>query len=191
MATFVGKGKYAIVHNNRLVNLDYYYLYKYYPLNRYPNLPINEDQERKTVWGFKDGELTSLIEIHLESAIRKTDIPLVNSCAMIIPASTMEKTKKRFEAFCENISYELVIDNGYEGITTLDHPPTKGHAGGNKIAHFQFFPNYFSGKDVLLFDDVITSGTSFRQTAQSLLKLGAVSVTGIFLAKTSYKDENE
>lgn len=43
----------------------------------------------------------------------------------------------------------------------------------------------YKGKNVLLFDDVITSGGSFKQVAAKLLETGAKSVIGIFLAKTT------
>lgn len=43
----------------------------------------------------------------------------------------------------------------------------------------------YKGKNVLLFDDVITSGSSFKQVSAKLLETGAKSVTGIFLSKTT------
>lgn len=40
-------------------------------------------------------------------------------------------------------------------------------------------------KNIILFDDIITTGATFRQIKQTLLKKGANSVTGLFLGKTS------
>ena len=40
------------------------------------------------------------------------------------------------------------------------------------------------GRDVLLIDDILTTGMSFTLIKRELEKLGANSVTGIFLAKT-------
>lgn len=40
------------------------------------------------------------------------------------------------------------------------------------------------GMNVILFDDVLTSGQSFRQLRRKMMELGAKSVIGIFLGKT-------
>ena len=40
------------------------------------------------------------------------------------------------------------------------------------------------GKNVVLLDDVLTTGESFRQLQRKMKQLGALSVTGVFLGKT-------
>ena len=47
-----------------------------------------------------------------------------------------------------------------------------------------FDPDYIEGRDILLIDDILTTGMSFTLIKRELEKLGANSVTGIFLAKT-------
>lgn len=47
-----------------------------------------------------------------------------------------------------------------------------------------FDPDYIEGHDVLLIDDILTTGMSFTLIKRELEKLDANSVTGIFLAKT-------
>lgn len=42
----------------------------------------------------------------------------------------------------------------------------------------------FRTKNIILFDDIITTGLTFRTIKQMLLKKGANSVTGLFLGKT-------
>ena len=44
------------------------------------------------------------------------------------------------------------------------------------------------GKKVILIDDIITRGTTFNKTADKLESMGAVCVTGLFLAKTINPD---
>ncbi len=44
----------------------------------------------------------------------------------------------------------------------------------------------FKTKNIILFDDIITTGTTFRLIKQSLLKKGANSVIGLFLGKTLF-----
>lgn len=47
-----------------------------------------------------------------------------------------------------------------------------------------FDPDYIEGRDVLLIDDILTTGMSFTLIKREFEKLGANSVIGIFLAKT-------
>ena len=44
------------------------------------------------------------------------------------------------------------------------------------------------GKNIVLIDDIITRGVTFNQVAAKLISLGALSVFGLFLAKTINPD---
>ena len=48
-------------------------------------------------------------------------------------------------------------------------------------------PDIFT-KNVILIDDVITTGETFNRTAEQTMKMGANSVHGLFLAKTIHPD---
>jgi predicted amidophosphoribosyltransferase len=61
---------------------------------------------------------------------------------------------------------------------------------GNPTADFVFNPSYFRGKKVILIDDVITRGRTFTDTALKLDINGAMSVVGLFVAKTVNPDRN-
>ncbi len=54
--------------------------------------------------------------------------------------------------------------------------------------HFEsgvkFTRRYIRGKNVVLLDDVLTTGESFRQLQRKMKQLGALSVIGVFLGKT-------
>lgn len=51
----------------------------------------------------------------------------------------------------------------------------------------EFDPTFFSGKMVVVFDDVITKGLSYAIYANRLESLGANVFGGVFLARTHYK----
>lgn len=51
----------------------------------------------------------------------------------------------------------------------------------------EFDEEWFRGKAVIVFDDVITRGISFGIYANQLESLGANVIEGIFLARTHYK----
>ncbi len=77
---------------------------------------------------------------------------------------------------------------------------TKGHKPGhiennielkkkdlNNIS-FEYKYNYKS-KKIIIFDDIITTGTTFKLIKNALLKEGASTVTGIFLGKTPKEED--
>jgi len=161
-----------------------YAIHDYYGTNKFPDVDENIRFIRKQIWDFKDGRNSEFVALKLAQAIKIKNLPLNNACFINIPASTQLKTMVRFKSFSETLCKTLGIQNGYSAITTKDHDATKGQAGGNKIEHFIFNDSFFRGKKVYLFDDVCTSGTSFRQTAGALLDNGALEVTGLFLGQT-------
>ena len=159
----------------------------------YPKSGIGNDVDkeikavRMLVYRFKNGHETTTkytAEIIVDS-IKKAKIYLENTCLMIIPASKPENTNKRFRNFCSIVAKALKIENGFNYLSAIEHEETKGSANKNIVPYLILNSEQYSGKNVLLFDDVITSGTSFHQIAAKLLKTGAKSVTGIFLAKTT------
>ena len=56
-----------------------------------------------------------------------------------------------------------------------------------KVHIIDFDEDWFSGKSVVTFDDVITRGITWATYADQLENLGAHVIGGIFLAKTHYK----
>ena len=48
-----------------------------------------------------------------------------------------------------------------------------------------------NGMHVILFDDILTTGQSFKQLKRRMIDLGAKSVTGIFLGKTVWLNDWE
>lgn len=162
----------------------FFWLYNYYPFNKEKILEREKAEARRVVWDFKDGVGVYTVAINLFFALFHANIPLDNTCLVIIPASTTNKTERRFKLFCNKISDLLHIQNSYAAITTETHSPTKGQFGGDKTSFFTFHPELYKGKNVILFDDVITSGTTLGQVARELHKTGALRIIGLFLAKT-------
>lgn len=173
-------------------NLKAYFIHDYFP-SRYQDVDDEIKRVRKLVYDFKDGRNSSWVALIIADAIKIKMLQLNNSCICIIPASTSYKTKNRYSEFCRDVASISGILNGYSFITNrVDREELKGKASGDKISTFEFHSNLYHGKTVLLFDDVYTSGTSFKQVAEKLITTGANDVIGIFLAKTiSDKDIEE
>lgn len=165
----------------------------YYPKNKYSDkdLTSEEGKFRKLVWDFKDGLLSKQFgEVVADSLtyILPED-KIAGSLFCIIPASTKIKTQKRFYSFCNVVSEKSGVINGYNYIqNSVDHDA--GHISGEKqnILEFIKIADNVLSENVILFDDITTSGSNFLNLARKLTSMGANRVTGVFLGKTSYKD---
>lgn len=150
----------------------------------------DEKMARRVVYNFKDGhdnvchEVANLVSRFI---VEKYD-RLEDKVFMVIPASTKSKNENRFRNFTDNICTSTNMKNEMSGISILfDRTESKGKVGVSKVKNLSFDAERFEGKHVILFDDVITSGSSFEQVANILMKNGAKQVTGLFLAKTVHK----
>ena len=104
---------------------------------------------------------------------------------MVIPASTRQRHEQRFKDFCITTSRLLRITNGYDAISVIhDREEYKGRQDKDKTANLHFDETAIRDRHILLFDDLLTTGTGLSQVSRRLLACGALSVTGIFLAKT-------
>ena len=111
-----------------------------------------------------------------------------------VPASTREKHRTRYEAFCRKLSADMGVADGYGAITVAyDRAQYKGtHGNGDRTANLEFHPERFRGKCVLLVDDVLTTGATFIALRRKLIAHGAKFVIGMFLAKTiAFEDERK
>lgn len=167
---------------------NYFYTMDYLP-TRY-EADSNEWENRRAVWNFKDGNCSTKILNMLKNYVDRivgsdsTDDYVI----CFIPASTRAKTLNRFG----NISEVLKTRTGVKATLNAIIKPVDSESGyvagksNDPTAGFQFHPEYFRGKKVILIDDVITRGTTFNDTAAKLSRYGAKSVTGLFVAKTVY-----
>lgn len=90
---------------------------------------------------------------------------------------------------CSYLSALGIIDIIERAVVCLKgHQP--GHTGNIKskikgLTHISLSDRYdFKYKNIIIMDDIITTGTTFYHIKNALLKKGANSVTGLFLGKT-------
>lgn len=164
----------------------YYYLYDYYPYKRYDytQLTANQRLTSTLITHFKEGRRPAGLHIStILKAAMLQEPSLGYDLLAVIPASTRQKNRKRFEVFCE--LFAEPGKNGFDAIRILhDREEMKGQSGCDKTANLVFDREMIAGKRILLLDDVITRGDGFRQTSEKLMDNGAASVTGLFLART-------
>lgn len=165
---------------------------KYYPV-RIRNVGEQQKADRQTVWDFKDGrayeKVAQLTASHLMAHFGNRISGIVFSC---VPASTHEKNEIRYKSFSERVCELTHAINGYPHIHVAgERPAVHEHRKDETEARTAHMADYdtafFKGKDVLLFDDIITKGISYATAAKSLEECGANVLGGFFLAKTFYK----
>lgn len=102
-----------------------------------------------------------------------------------IPASTRERQRKRFPVLCYHLSKWLNVRDGFQTIwIEQEREQMKGISHKEVVSNLRIKKWDIQGMNVILFDDVLTSGQSFRQLRRKMMELGAKSVIGIFLGKT-------
>lgn len=168
-------------------DIEYYYIHDYYPLTC-KQVSHKARQVRNTVYAFKDGEKSLLWAKVFSVCISKLscfDAIKENAVLVPIPASTKKAHGRRFTRFCRELAKRLDIADGFRTLwIEFDREKMKGTIGKNKIENLTFNRIHIKGKHVLLVDDVIMTGTSLVQIGKKLLELGALSVRGVFMAKT-------
>ena len=166
-------------------NLEYVNLMEYLPMR----LPATEEEERnrKIVHDFKNGKCSQELKNQFTDAIKqlKDELKDTNLSVCFMPAITADKTALRYSQLATAIESETGIPSDYH--TILPKPATELMATGktDPAEDFLFNKEQIEGKDIILLGDIITTGANFTKTSLKLAKLGAKSVTGLFLAKTT------
>lgn len=174
---------YTLCHSFKVDGFRACYFFDYCPEEQIRTL--RDDRDRNLILGFKGGDDT--VPIYLVSEFIYRYIPQREMHKWIfctIPASTREKNEVRYLNLCEQVFDLTGIQNGFKEIIILfDRQDSRQRKEDDTVRNLQFGPGV-AGKHVLLFDDVITRGTSFVQCAEQIIKKGAASVTGLFLGRT-------
>lgn len=117
----------------------------------------------------------------ITTLIKETFGNAANQLTLVcIPASTRANTKRRFEEFSKEVCEKTGMANAYPLIswTTRTNPDD-----GEEEDEYTFDFEAIKGKDILLFDDIIASGSSVCKFADKLKKEGANVIAAIALGK--------
>lgn len=106
-----------------------------------------------------------------------------------IPATSVEKTKARFEKFSENLCQETGMINAYQHMHVISSSSEKNGGSGVTPNDVSFEYGYLRSKYVLIFDDVITKGESMLRFKNKLEELGAIVVAAISVGLTKHERE--
>lgn len=171
----------------------YSYLINYYPQKHFPEMEdigFTNHINRRKIWSFKHGKsyyFETFVINYLKLNYNKDF--LANAVFCVIPASTKEKHDIRYLNFCNDVSNATGIQNGFHLIGRLKDREAKHENIHVKedITKLDFRKGFFHGKNVILFDDIITSGHTFSLIADEIQKYGGNVIEGVFLGKTVEK----
>lgn len=168
---------------------------KYFPA-RIQNVGEDAKEARQLVWAFKDArdsayeEVAQMTAKHLKEEYGEKVKDMVLVC---VPTSERASYQSRYMMFCKRVSELSGIANGFPHVCVLqDRTDVHNHRRGKtKMERQPQFVDldtfYFKGKDVCVFDDVVTTGRSYADFANKLEDSGAHVLGGMFLGKTYYK----
>lgn len=176
-------------------------MYNYYPTTC--DWDANDDEwwVRNLIWDFKANPnkpqpISMIMALHKRAA----DIIIENLARCLkyffgnelskltfvcIPASKASITQRRYEDFSEQLCTILGMSNAYRHISVKQDGEAK-HIGGTMQAKYVFDDEFFKGKYVLLFDDVITSGSSMETFKNRMERMGAFVVGGVSIGVTKH-----
>lgn len=167
-----------------------FYFFDYLPVKYEAN--GREWEVRNMIWDFKDGKRSQPIAEMIAKKMREQfGAECRNVTFVCIPASSSLKNEVRYKNFeneverltgCINAHQSITIEGGRLAI----HESKKGKIV-NDVEIIKFESSFFNGKNVIVFDDVLTTGTSYARFACTLENMGAKVLGGYFLGRTLMK----
>ena len=173
--------------SNNSTKMKIYYLLDYLP-SRYRKPTPAQEAARQLAFKFKRGDCPGTIIKGLAACINQHKG--TNTVVCSVPASARDRTLRRYNTLGANLTRMTGVPFSFTAISKVtDSQP--GHIAGRSsdpAAGFRFDADFFSGKDVILLDDILTSGNTMGSTARRLIERGARSVVGLVLARTINPD---
>lgn len=185
---------------------DFYYtwLFYYYPTTCDFEASDSEWNDRWRVWNFKNDPEKDIEQEEHEEALDEL-IPRIKQrfvetfgeeylqflTLVCLPASTQSKNEARYKEFASRLCGETGMENGYEHTHIVKDGMSKNHPA-NTTNHsiqpvIEFDKDFFKGKYVLLFDDVVTKGGTMLRYKDIMKSIGATVVGGMCLGKTKHE----
>lgn len=155
----------------------------------FPNKTLHtfiQQDAQELVLDFKNGD-SDVQEIYIEQLIlllkRTFKDDLSRLTFVCIPASNTEDNESRYDFFSSAICENTGMNNAYGHIRILESATSK-HLGGTS-PQLIFDSEYFKGKYVILFDDIITTGKTVFNMKQELEHFGAEVICAISFGITT------
>lgn len=158
---------------------------RYIP-DRYDNLQDWQKANRRAIYDFKCGKISDehlgkILDV-VKSIIQDQSQEWV---VCFVPAHTQDDTETRYASLAAFLKRNLECAVCLHTIRNYkDYRPVHLRGTEKEYKLHSFQKEDFIGKHVVLIDDVITTGRSFREVGDTLMWIGALSIYGVCFAKT-------
>lgn len=175
-------------HNFNNIYKFYYFFYYYLPNAQIHVASYSSIKARALIFEFKDGNKNTAFASTLVAKIKESFADPSLLTLVCIPASSISDNYRRYFNFMKLVCDELHMGNSYGYVHILKEKSPK-HLGGTDQAEYFFDDKFFSGKNLLLFDDVVTKGNSMHNFILKLEAIGAKVVACISIGKTTLNNQ--
>lgn len=165
-----------------------YNFFDYLP-TKYKNASKREWDIRRMIWDFKDGKRSlSVAALVAEKMIKFFGSEVQNIVFACIPASSEEKNNIRYKIFADEVCRLTGAENAFNHIHVIGERlaihETRCSKNITSVQTIDFDKDFFNGKKVLVFDDILTRGFSYAKFSCMVENFGASVIGGFFLGKT-------
>lgn len=165
-----------------------YNFFDYLP-TKYKQASQQDWAVRKLVWDFKDGKRSMTVaKLVAEKMVQLFGNEAKNLVFACIPASSEQRNMVRYKIFSEEVCRLVGAVNAFDHIhvhgARLAIHETKCSKNLETVQMVDFDKDFFKGKKILVFDDVLTLGYSYAKFSCMLESFGASVIGGFFLGKT-------
>lgn len=181
-----------------ILGYEYNYIFDYYPTKYFSldkkkssfQTSFFEDKVTKMILEYKkDGSHSYFFGDFIIDILKEQNLEYKNLIFLPVPCSNASKYSIRYKTISEYICTKLKMENGYDYLT-LNRSCLEAKNGERDRKEYKSLlkakiPSCkFEGKDILLFDDVLTTGTTIEVIAEFLETYKVKSIRVITLGKT-------
>ena len=172
--------------NERIKARRFYYCYA--PKRFFNQKPFSQETRDLThaVWDFKDGKNQGWVIDLVIEYIKAFHSNVKDLCLVCVPASTRLINQCRWENFSNTICKTLNISNGFEHITILKEKEPKHLTHQYTKGEYKYDYDFFKGKKIIVFDDLVTRGISMSTFVEEIKETGGTVIDTLSIARTIY-----
>lgn len=165
------------------------YLYRYLPTKYKTEATERDWQVRRLVWDFKEGKRSiGVAQVVAQRLVKMFGASVTEITLVCVPASSAEKNERRYKTFASEVARLTGCANGYEAVQVegerlaIHENRHAKHLQSTQVISFD--EDYFAGRKVVVFDDILTLGHTYARFACALEAIGATVIGGLFLGRT-------